>query len=132
VTEHVSAQVRLDPRGGLHGFYCPKRTWTLPIGASNALKIIWNGIKFKKLWPPKVEGVKNLKKKNHRILEMPILEHPKNSLYIFLLLLEFQNDLWNFRWYSYNTLNCLKWIRKLQGLKTRGVQRGEKKKKHVF
>jgi hypothetical protein len=34
------------------------------IGAFGALKIIKNGIKLKKVWPPKVEGVKNSKKKH--------------------------------------------------------------------
>jgi hypothetical protein len=33
------------------------------IGASGALKIIKNGIELRKLWPLKVEGVKNSKKK---------------------------------------------------------------------
>ncbi len=33
------------------------------IGAFGALKIVKNGIKLKKLWPFKVEGVKNSKNK---------------------------------------------------------------------
>jgi hypothetical protein len=32
-------------------------------GISGALKIVKKGIKLKKLWPPKVEGVKNSKKR---------------------------------------------------------------------
>jgi hypothetical protein len=57
---------------------------------------------------PQSRGDQELKKKNHQILQMLVLEHPKKSLYVVLLLLESQNDLWNFRWYSYNILNHLK------------------------
>jgi hypothetical protein len=39
-----------------------KETWTPPISAFGASKIITNGIKLKKLWPPKVEGVNYSKK----------------------------------------------------------------------
>jgi len=60
--EHLSTQGKLDPREGLHYFWCLKKIWTPPIGAFVALKIIENIIKLKKLWPPKVEGVKNSKK----------------------------------------------------------------------
>jgi len=33
------------------------------IGAFGALKIVKTGIELRKLWPPKVEGVKNSKNK---------------------------------------------------------------------
>jgi hypothetical protein len=38
-----------------------KQNQTLPIGAFDALKFVKNEIKLRKLWPPKVEGVKNSK-----------------------------------------------------------------------
>jgi hypothetical protein len=41
-----------------------KQTSTPPIGASGALKIVKDGIKLRKLQPPKVEGVKNSKEEN--------------------------------------------------------------------
>jgi hypothetical protein len=46
-------------------------------------------------------------------------------LYGALLILEFKDDLYNFRGHSYSTLNSLIWIRELWGLKV-GVQREEK------
>jgi hypothetical protein len=44
-----------------------------------------NGIELKKLWPPKVERVKN-SKINHQMLQRPVLEHPRNSLYLALVI----------------------------------------------
>ncbi len=52
----------LDPRGGLHCFWCLKKNLKPSYCAFKALKIIKNEIKLKKLWPLKVEGVKNSKK----------------------------------------------------------------------
>jgi hypothetical protein len=40
----------------------PKQNLNPFIGAFGTLKIIENGIKLRKLWAPKVEGVKNSKK----------------------------------------------------------------------
>jgi hypothetical protein len=37
-----------------------------PLGASTTLKIVENRLEMRKLWPPKVKGVKKLKKKNYR------------------------------------------------------------------
>jgi hypothetical protein len=48
---------------------------------------------MRKLQPPKINGVKNSKKSNHQGLQKLILEHQKNSLYVTLLLLEFQDVL---------------------------------------
>jgi len=69
VFKHLSIQGRLDPRGGFHCFWCPNKTWTLPIGTFGTLKIIKNGIELKKLWPPKIVGVQELKKTNHQTLQ---------------------------------------------------------------
>ncbi len=43
-------------------------------------------------------------------LQRLVLEQLKNSLYVVLLLLEFNDDLWTFKWHSYSILNHFKWI----------------------
>jgi len=52
--------------GGIQGegfvIYVVQKNRTPPIHAFDALKIIKNGIELRKLWPPKVKGVKNSKK----------------------------------------------------------------------
>jgi hypothetical protein len=62
VTEHLSAQGRLDSRGGLHCFWYQNQTWSPPLGASDTLIIVENGLERRKLQPPQVPGVKNSKK----------------------------------------------------------------------
>jgi hypothetical protein len=53
VTEHLSAQGRPDPKGGLRCSWCSNKTSTSPIGPPGALKIVKNGLELRKLWPPK-------------------------------------------------------------------------------
>jgi hypothetical protein len=59
VTEHLSVQGRPDPREGSAVSGVKKKNWTSPHGASDTLTIVENGLEIKKLWPPKVHGVKN-------------------------------------------------------------------------
>jgi hypothetical protein len=47
-------------------FWCKNKTLTLCIGAYGTLKIVKNGIKLKRLWSPKVEGVNNSTKQTSK------------------------------------------------------------------
>jgi hypothetical protein len=49
-----------------------KKNLTSPIGTSSTLKIVKNILKLKKLWPPKVEGLKT-QKTNHQTLQSQFL-----------------------------------------------------------
>jgi hypothetical protein len=40
-------------------------------------------LEMRKLWPPKVKGVKNSKKTNHWTLQRPVLKHPKVLFMLF-------------------------------------------------
>jgi len=44
---------------------CPMSKQNLNPPPIGALKFIKNELKLRKLWPPKIEGVKNSKKTNH-------------------------------------------------------------------
>ncbi len=49
--------------------------------ASNTIKLIENGLEMRKLWSPKVKGVRNLKKTIEHY-KRSILKHPKSSFYV--------------------------------------------------
>jgi hypothetical protein len=75
VTEHLSTQGRPDPRGRLCCFWCPNKTWTPPLGASDTRTIIGNRLEMRKLQPPQVKGQK-LKKTDHRTLQRRLVPEP--------------------------------------------------------
>jgi hypothetical protein len=52
IIKHLSVQGKPDSRGGLCCFWTPNKTQT-SIDAFDALKIIKNKIKLRKLWPSK-------------------------------------------------------------------------------
>jgi hypothetical protein len=64
MSDHLSVQSRLSPKGGLHCFWCLNKTWTPPIDIFNILKITQNKLKLRKLWVSKVERVKSLQMKH--------------------------------------------------------------------
>jgi hypothetical protein len=51
-------------KGRVMFFLVSKQNRTPLIGTYSALKLIKNRIRLRKLWPPKVEGVKNSKEQN--------------------------------------------------------------------
>ncbi len=55
-----------------------KKNLKHPLGASNTIRFVKNGLEMRKLWSPKLKGVKSfLKTIEH--YKRPILKHPKSS-----------------------------------------------------
>jgi hypothetical protein len=73
----------------------------------------WKQIKNEKVTsppPPKYWGSRTQESRPQHITKLDP-QHSKISLYIALLILEFQDDLENLRWCSYGILNHLKWTK---------------------
>jgi hypothetical protein len=56
--EHLMAQRKLNPRGGLYCWWCSKISGNPFASTFDTPKITKNKASMKKLWPPNVGGVK--------------------------------------------------------------------------
>ncbi len=92
VSKYLSTQGRLDPRGGLCCFWCLEKNLNLSYWHIWCIKNRQKRIRIEKVITPKVEGVKNSKNKPLKATK-PVPKHSKHTLYVPLLLLEFQDDL---------------------------------------
>ncbi len=92
-------------------FEVSNKTWTPPIGTSNAFKIVKNGIELKRLHFPKIEGVKSFFKNK----SLNVTKASSWTLKKFFVCCSI--DIRVPRWFvelqcrSNNILNILKWIR---------------------
>ncbi len=80
--EHLSIQSKLDPRRAML-VLVSKKTWTSLIGDRSKTPIFFkNGVELRKLQPPKIEGVKNSKRKTTKHYKDRFLNTQKNSFYV--------------------------------------------------
>jgi hypothetical protein len=70
-------------KGKVPLFLVSKQNLSPSIGASQALKIAKNGIKLKKLWPPKVEGSQIQKNKPSNVIKASSQTLKKNPCMFF-------------------------------------------------
>jgi len=68
-----------------------KQNWNPSSSSSDTITIVKNGLEMRKLQPPKNKGGQKLKK--NKPPNTKKAKHPKNTLYVALLLLEFKDDL---------------------------------------
>jgi len=94
-------------------------------------------IRIKKVMAPKVEGIENSKITSHQTVTKPFPYHfltiQKIPCVFTLSLLEFHDDLYNWKWHFYSPLNHFKWIRnkKVRSFESmRGSKESKKKRKN--
>jgi len=73
-------------------FLVPNKTLSPPLGISKKIRIVKNGLEMRKLWPPKVKGVKNSKKTIEHY-KGQFLNTQKVLFMLVFLILKFEYDL---------------------------------------
>jgi hypothetical protein len=61
-TSYAINALDYSSQGRVLSIWFPNKTWSPPLSASNTIRIVENGLEMRKLWSPKVKGVKNSKK----------------------------------------------------------------------
>jgi len=91
-TSYATNVLECNSQGRVLLILVSKQTWSLPLGASNIIRIVKNGLEMRKLWSPKVKGVRNSKKTIEHY-EGQFLNTQKVPFMLVFLQFKYQHDL---------------------------------------